>query len=299
VIQTGRTFRVGSESGGGVVFGVDEKFYEIQNLEIARGRWFNAESVARAAQEIVIDHNAAEELFPNENPVGKSVLMGSVPARVVGVTAEVGGLQSVIGGNQLQVWAPYTTVMTRMVRQPNVQQITVQLEDGVAPGAAEKALVQALTRRHGQQDFFVVTSEAFMESFGQITLIFSLLFGSIGGIALLVGGIGVMNIMLVSVSERTREIGVRTAVGARQSDIMMQFMIEAVLVCLIGGALGLGLSMFAGWVFGLFIKSFELVFSGWAMAGAFAISTLIGLVFGYLPANNAAKLDPVDALARE
>ncbi|CAN5257650.1 hypothetical protein BH11PSE2_BH11PSE2_08930 [soil metagenome] len=134
---------------------------------------------------------------------------------------------------------------------------------------------------------------------GQITGIFSALLGSIGGISLVVGGIGVMNIMLVSVSERTREIGVRTAVGARRSDIMSQFIIEAVLVCLIGGALGVGLSMLIGFIFSLFVKTFQLVYSPLTVVAAFSISTLIGLVFGWLPARNAAKLDPVDALARE
>jgi macrolide transport system ATP-binding/permease protein len=108
-----------------------------------------------------------------------------------------------------------------------------------------------------------------------------------------------MNIMLVSVSERTREIGVRTAVGARRSDIMSQFMIEAVLVCLIGGALGVALSMAIGGIFSLFVKSFQLVYSGWTLLAAFGVSTLIGLIFGWLPARNAAALDPVDALARE
>jgi macrolide transport system ATP-binding/permease protein len=114
-----------------------------------------------------------------------------------------------------------------------------------------------------------------------------------------VGGIGVMNIMLVSVSERTREIGVRTAVGARRSDIMSQFMIEAILVCLIGGALGVGLAMLIGFIFSLFTKAFTLVYSPGTVIAAFCIATLIGLLFGWLPARNAAKLDPVDALARE
>jgi macrolide transport system ATP-binding/permease protein len=127
----------------------------------------------------------------------------------------------------------------------------------------------------------------------------SLLIGAIGGISLIVGGLGVMNIMLVSVSERTREIGVRTAIGARRSDIMSQFIIEAVLVCLIGGALGVGMALALGFIIGEFLKSFQLIYAPSSIIGAFLVATLIGLVFGWLPARNAARLDPVEALSRE
>jgi macrolide transport system ATP-binding/permease protein len=127
----------------------------------------------------------------------------------------------------------------------------------------------------------------------------TLLIGAIAAIALVVGGIGVMNIMLVSVTERTREIGVRMAVGARQSDIRQQFLIEAVLVCLLGGVLGIALALSIGWAFQTFGASFTLLFSTGSIIAAFACSTLIGVAFGFLPARNAAQLDPVEALARE
>jgi macrolide transport system ATP-binding/permease protein len=127
----------------------------------------------------------------------------------------------------------------------------------------------------------------------------TLLISAIALISLIVGGIGVMNIMLVSVTERTREIGVRMAVGARQGDIRQQFLIEAVLVCLLGGILGIGLSLLTGWVLEQAGSSFTLVYSTLSMVAAFGCSTLIGVIFGFLPASNAARLDPVDALARE
>jgi macrolide transport system ATP-binding/permease protein len=215
------------------------------------------------------------------------------------VAAKAEGMAAMFGGGNVQIWVPYTTVMARMVRQPFVSQITVRLADGASAAAAEKAIVQAMKGQHGKQDFFVMSSDSMRQQLGQITLIFSIMLGSIGGIALLVGGIGVMNIMLVSVSERTREIGVRTAVGARRSDIMSQFMIEAVLVCLIGGGIGVGLSLLGGYIFSLFVTSFELVYTTWSILAAFGTASLIGLVFGWLPARNAAALDPVDALARE
>jgi macrolide transport system ATP-binding/permease protein len=132
-----------------------------------------------------------------------------------------------------------------------------------------------------------------------VTLLMSLLIGAIGGISLMVGGLGVMNIMLVSVTERTKEIGVRTAIGARRSDIMAQFIIEAVLVCLMGGVIGVGLSMLIGMAFDRFVGAFEMVFSPTSIIAAFLTASVIGLVFGWLPARNAARLDPVEALARE
>ena len=299
VITTSRTLRAGGASGVGSIQGVGTQHFRVQAITIDKGRGFSEDAVLRASQVVVIDPNTVKKLFPKVDPIGQTILLGSVPATVIGVTAPAQGLASAFGGDRLQVWAPYTTVMTRLARQGFVQQITVRIKEGISSPAAEKALVPVLTARHGKQDFFVVSSEAIRSQLNQITVVFSGLFGAIGGIALLVGGIGVMNIMLVSVSERTREIGVRTAVGARRSDILSQFLIEAVLVCLLGGALGVGLSMFAGFIFSLFVKSFSLVFSAWTMAAAFGVSTLIGMVFGFLPARSAAMLDPVDALARE
>jgi len=226
--------------------------------------------------------------------------MGTVPAQIIGVAAKPEGLAALATGDSLQVWAPYTTVMQRMVQQPDVRQVTVKLVDGAPAAGAEEAITRLLTTRHGgKTDFFLITSEEIAKNVGRITGIFSILLGSIGGISLVVGGIGVMNIMLVSVSERIREIGVRTAVGARRSDIMSQFMIEAILVCLIGGAMGVGLAMLIGFIFSLFTDQFRLVYSPATLIAAFTISTLIGLLFGWLPARNAANLDPVDALARE
>ena len=300
VINTGRTLRVGNITGRARIEGVGEEYFRVNNTKFDMGQPFKPVDVQRAAQVVVIDHNTAEKMFPQDaNPVGNSLLIGNVPAQVVGVTAKATGLQGMAMGDSLGIYVPYTTVMTRMDRRADIQQISIKVKEGVPHAAAEKALVQLLKARRGRQDFFVITPEAFRAQLQQITLIFSVLFGVIGGISLLVGGIGVMNIMLVSVSERTKEIGVRTAVGARQSDILSQFIIEAVLVCLLGGVLGVLLSMLAGAIFGIFVKDFQLVYSPMVMFAAFAVSTFIGVAFGYLPARNAAVLDPVDALARE
>ena len=298
-VSAGRVIRAVSGSGSGSVLGVSDQYFRVQNVKIVRGQGFSANQMAMADQVAVIDDATARKLFADTDPIGRIVLLGDVPVRVLGVTAKPEGMAAAFQGSNLQVWVPYTTLMARMVRQPNVSQITVRLADGQSATAAEKAIVQLLKGQHGKQDFFVMSSDTVRRQLGQITMIFSALFGSIGGISLLVGGIGVMNIMLVSVSERTREIGVRTAVGARQGDIMSQFMIEAVLVCLIGGAAGVGLSMVLGAIFSLFVRNFELVYSPLTILAAFATATVTGLIFGWLPARNAAALDPVDALARE
>lgn len=165
--------------------------------------------------------------------------------------------------------------------------------------AAQSAITKLLTLRHGTEDFFLSNTAEIRETIESTTKTMTLLIGAIAAIALVVGGIGVMNIMLVSVTERTREIGVRMAVGARQSDIRQQFLIEAVLVCLLGGVLGIALALSIGWAFQTFGASFTLLFSTGSIVAAFACSTLIGVAFGFLPARNAAQLDPVEALARE
>ena len=180
-----------------------------------------------------------------------------------------------------------------------MRSITVRVADDAPMAAAEQGITQLLTTRHGRVDFFVLNTDSIRQTIESTTQTMTLLISSIAVISLIVGGIGVMNIMLVSVTERTREIGVRMAVGARQSDIQQQFLIEAVLVCLLGGVLGILGALAFGQVFSRASAEFTLVYSTGAMAAAFLCSTLIGVVFGFLPARRAAQLDPVDALARD
>ena len=185
------------------------------------------------------------------------------------------------------------------MRTIDLRSITVRVADNVPTEVAEEAMTKLLTLRHGRQDFYFVSSDSVRKTVQTVTLMLSLLIGAIGGISLMVGGLGVMNIMLVSVSERIKEIGVRTAIGARRSDIMSQFIIEAVLVCLLGGIIGVVVSLGFGAIIGYFVKAFGLVYSPIAIIAAFLTASLIGLVFGWLPARNASRLDPVEALARE
>jgi len=281
------------------VTGVGEQFFRVRGYKLAEGSTFDAAAVRAQAQDAVIDANACKRLFPHGQPaLGQVVLLGNVPVRIVGVTARK---SSAFGNdNSLNVWIPYTTAMNRINGNDQVGGITVRVGDGVSNGAAEQGVRAVLLQRHGAADFFLFNSDSIRRTVEKTTGAITLLISAIAFISLLVGGIGVMNIMLVSVTERTSEIGVRMAVGARQADILRQFLIEAVLVCLIGGSLGVVLAAAGSVVFNQLSDSggFRMLVSVPAIIGAFAVSSLIGVVFGFVPARNAARLDPVEALAR-
>ena len=260
--------------------------------------FFDRDGVRASAQEVVIDQNTRRSLFAGSADVlGEVIMLGKVPCRVVGVTKKK---DSNFGDSEnLNLWVPYTTGMGRMTGQDNLRNITVRVADSVSTAVAEQSIVKLLTLRHGTKDFFVSNLDAIRQTMEKTTQTMTLLISSIALISLLVGGIGVMNIMLVSVTERTQEIGVRMAVGARHSDIMQQFLIEAVLVCLLGGLLGVALALGVGLAVKLSGSDFAMVYSTTAMISAFLCSTVIGILFGFLPARNAARLDPVVALTRE
>ena len=247
----------------------------------------------------MIDENTRAALFPHgEEPIGKIILLANMPARIIGVAERQDGMFSG-SRDTLNVWVPYTTAASRLLGQQHLRSITVRVSDAVPTAVAEQRIVELLTQRHGTKDFFVFNTDTIRQTVESTTATMTLLVAMIALISLVVGGIGVMNIMLVSVTERTREIGVRMAVGARRSDIRQQFLIEAVLVCLLGGMLGIALSLGIGWLFDQAGTGFRMIYSGVSMVAAFVCSTLIGVLFGFLPARNASRLDPVDALARE
>lgn len=297
-VSTSVTSRRGNVEASATVSGVSEAFFRVKGYTLAEGQGFDADSVSRLGQEAVIDPNTRRALFaPSEAAVGQVIFLGSVPVRVIGVTAP---LESAMGNSDaLNIWVPYTTAMKRMLGQDHLRNITLRISDQVPSAAAEQGIVALLTQRHGVQDFFTRNSDSIRQTVENATQTMTMLVSAIALISLVVGGIGVMNIMLVSVTERTQEIGVRMAVGARQSDILRQFLIEAVLVCLIGGVLGIGIALLIGLLFERLGGNFSMVYSSASIVTAFGVSTLIGVVFGFLPARNAARLDPVDALARQ
>ncbi|MGH1473037.1 MacB family efflux pump subunit [Yersinia proxima] len=297
-VSTSTTLRYGNKSVSGTVNGVGEQYFLVRGYTLAQGMAFNRTSVDNLMQEAVIDENTRDKLFPNgENPLGKVILLGSLPCRVIGVAAKK---QSGFGSDEnLNVWIPYTTAMKRMLGQSYLKSITVRVNDDIDLANAEQGVTKLLTQRHGTQDFFVMNTDSIRQTIEKTTSTMTLLVSMIAVISLVVGGIGVMNIMLVSVTERTKEIGVRMAVGARASDIMQQFLIEAVLVCLLGGCLGVVLSLAIGLLFSQFSSSFSMVYSATSIIAAFICSSLIGVVFGFFPAKRAAQMDPIRALERE
>ncbi|EEG10405.1 protein of unknown function DUF214 [Pseudogulbenkiania ferrooxidans 2002] len=297
-VSSSVTLRYRNVAVSAQVKGVGEQYFRVKGVELDLGKAFDAGAVRRKAQEVVIDPNTRKALFgAGFDPVGQVILVGSVPARVIGVSKKQ---NSAFGNDEnLNLWLPYSTVMSRMLGQDYLKSVTVRIGDSVSSSAAEAGIVKLMKRRHGSQDFYVMNTDSIRQTIEKTTATMTLLVSMIAVISLVVGGIGVMNIMLVSVTERTQEIGVRMAVGARQGDILQQFLIEAVLVCLMGGVLGVGLSLLVGMTFDHFSSNFSMVYSAGSIVAAFACSTLIGVLFGFLPARNAARLDPVVALARE
>ncbi|MCW8038701.1 MULTISPECIES: MacB family efflux pump subunit [Acinetobacter] len=298
-VSSSVTSRFKDTEASATVNGVSADYFYVKGLTFASGQPFDQESVTEQSQDVVIDDNTKKTFFSDgTNPVGQVILLGSVPSRIIGVVEAQTGMMG--GNDSLNVYLPYSTVMSRMLGQANVRSIIVRVKDEYPSAAAENAILNLLVQRHGAQDVFTQNSDSIRETIQQTTQTMTLLVSAIAVISLVVGGIGVMNIMLVSVTERTQEIGVRMAVGARQSDILQQFLIEAVLVCILGGILGVLLSLGIGQIISHFAgDTFQMAYSTTSIAAAFVCSSMIGIVFGFIPARNAAQLNPVDALSRE
>ena len=296
-IASSGQLRYRNKTSSGSIVGVGSDFFRVKGMKLTSGRLFDERDIQNRAAVAVVDGKTIESLLGKEDPVGQVVLVGTLPVRIIGVVEEETGFGR--SSQSVNVWLPYSAVMSRLISQNHFSQLTIRVKDGVQPALAEQAAIELLTQRHGVKDFFTFSSDSIIKSVEKTTATMTLLVSAIAVISLIVGGVGVMNIMLVSVVERTREIGIRIAVGARQSDILQQFLIEAVMVSLLGGLLGIGLAMFIGFVFSLLVESFQMRFSLFSILMAFGCSSLIGILFGYLPARNAARLDPVEALARE
>ncbi len=280
------------------VHGVSEQYFRVKGYSAQQGRLFSEAEVNSLAQVVVLESTAKEKFFVNgEDSIGKVILFGNLPCQVIGVLEPV---DSPFGNqNSVQVYIPYTTMMSKVVNERYLGSMTMRVKDGISNAVAQQSVEHILEMRHGVKDFFTNSSDTIMKTITKTTDTFTYLISAIAVISLIVGGIGVMNIMLVSVTERTKEIGIRMAVGARQSDILQQFLIEAVLVCLLGGTLGVLCSYGVGYIFSLFVQSITMQFSLTSIVAAVLCASMIGVVFGYIPAKNAAKLNPIDALARE
>ncbi|EIE6438157.1 MacB family efflux pump subunit [Salmonella enterica] len=296
-VSTQDSIRFRGKSATVSINGVGRNHFRVNGIRLLQGTLFHDDR--SALQEVIIDENARKALFDEAGleATGQTVIIGSVPARVTGVARNDNRSGT---PDRISVWMPHTTVMYRMTGRPELSSVSVRLRDDVDNGAAVSAITELLTRRHGAKDFRLYNFEQIRKSVERTSKTFSLLILMVASVSLITGSIGVMNIMLVSVTERTHEIGVRMAVGARRSDIMLQFMTEAILVCLIGGTLGIVLSFVAGSLFTMFAAGmFTAIYSWQSAAVAFICSVMTGMIFGYLPARRAARMDPVISLASE
>lgn len=296
-VSTSALLRSGGQALSAMIYGVAGQYFQVKDLTMQFGKAFSQTDVDQMQPVVVIDHNTLLKLYGKQtNPVGKIILLNNLPCRIIGVTAEK---KSTFENQNLNIWLPYTSVMYRLMGQHYFSSLSIRIKSGVSCAIAEQQIIKLLTQAHGRKDFYTRNSDSILQTIEKTTATLTLLISSIAVISLIVGGIGVMNIMLVSVTERTREIGIRMAVGARQQDILQQFLIEAVMVCLLGGTLGIIFSFGVSAIFSLFVSSMQMAFSIWSLVAAFLCSSLIGVLFGYLPARNAARLDPIEALARE
>ncbi|MDO4921666.1 MAG: ABC transporter permease [Phascolarctobacterium sp.] len=292
----------GNQNWTSRVEGTTPSNFTIQTLEIEDGRILNEKDLSSRGRVAVIGKTVAESLFPDGDAVGKIMRVNKAPFQVIGVLKSKG--QSGVGQDQDDiVYIPLTTAQNRMMGITHVQRITLQAENENTINDVQAETEQVLRSRHkikenDYDDFTVRNMAAIMDTMMETANSITMLLGCIAAISLLVGGIGIMNIMLVSVTERTREIGIRKALGATYNNILLQFLIEAMVIGIVGGTLGVvlgvgasfAISHFAGW---------NTVISMWAIIIAVVFSVGIGLFFGIYPARKAALLDPIDALRYE
>ena len=298
-VSANATARYRNTASNASITGVGVDYFQVNGRTFTSGSGFTQDSIDDRAQEAVIDQNAVDAIFTGgQDPIGEVIMLGNVPVRVIGVVATSSGFGP--GGNSANVYLPYTSAMSRILGQSYLSQITVRIADDYETSDAEAQITALMLQLHGgTQDFFLQNTDTIRETIQSTTATLTLLISTIAIISLVVGGIGVMNIMLVSVSERTKEIGIRMAVGARRSDILRQFLIEAILVCFAGGLAGVALSFALGQGLTTIVAGARLAYSTESIVLAILSSSLIGIIFGFMPARSAARLDPVEALARE
>jgi putative ABC transport system permease protein len=280
-----------------MVLGVTQALPEVHQMKVAVGNFISADDVEARHHVAVIGRTVQGELFGDEAPIGKSMRVADTRFRVVGIM-EGKGQSLGIDFDDL-VFIPVTVAMD-LFNQEGLTRISIKAnsKSDIDPAISEAR--EILMRRHGNNEDFTIVSQADMLiTFNKIASTMELVIIGIASISLLVGGIGIMNIMLVSVKERTREIGLRMAVGARRRDILMQFLVESVTISLLGGVVGLALGMFTMFVFNLLVPEMRIHFTPWVLLVSFGFSVAVGVFFGVFPARKASKLDPIESLRYE
>lgn len=299
----------GNNNTQSTIYGVNRDYLEIRQLSVDDGEMFTDADIKSSAKVCVLGQTVVDYLFPDgQDPVGKVVRFGTIPFRVVGVLKKKGYNSMGMDQDNL-VLAPYTTVMKRILAQTYLGGINCS---AVTEGVTDKATAEISTilrRNHklkdatdeseGDDDDFTIRSQEELSSMmNSTTDMLTILLGCVAGISLIVGGIGIMNIMYVSVTERTREIGLRMSVGARGIDILNQFLIEAVLLSVTGGVIGVLLGVGASYAVNIFAK-WPISIQLWSIIMSFAVCTFTGVFFGWYPAKKAARLDPIEAIRYE
>ncbi len=293
----------GSGNTSTSVTGTTDKYAQIRNVSVDLGRFLTQQDVDGLARVAVVGPTVVQNLLGDSqaNIIGKIIKLNNVPFQVIGVTASQGS--SGFMNNDDMIFAPITTVQGRLIGKKTVNQVFIEAASPDLMQTAQAEVTVALQRAHHLRadqanDFTVMNQADVLETMQGVTQTMTMLLGGIAGISLLVGGIGIMNIMLVSVTERTREIGIRKAIGAKGRDILLQFLIEAVVLSILGGGIGIALGAGGSNLIGKIIK-LNTSISVSSVALAFGFSALIGIVFGVFPAKKAAAMDPIEALRYE
>lgn len=276
--------------------GGNEQSINVEGLEIENGRFIDEDDVLNSNSICVISANSHKALFKNTDAIGKIIFFNNKALKIVGVLKPDNNFER---DGTLSLFTPYTTLMNKISKRKNISSISVRISDEINSQVAQKSLENLIIAKHGKKDFRILNFDSIKTTVSNVTNTMSLFISSIAVISLIVGGIGVMNIMLVSVTERTKEIGLKIAIGAKKSDILLQFLLEAILICFIGAILGILLSFGIGAVFSKFLQNFAFSYSVMSVFLALISSMFIGIIFGFIPAKNAANLNPIEALLRE
>ena len=293
---------VGNQNWPTSIFGVNNKYFNIRKYTIGSGRSFTDNEINTYAKVCLVGKTVVTNLFGKINPIGQTVRFGNIPLLIIGILGEKG--ENGMGQDQDDlIMAPYTTVQKRILAITHIQSIAASAASESLNAAAIDQLTKSLRSSHklkdkAEDDFQVRSQSEMVQTFSSISDIMTALLGAISGISLLVGGIGIMNIMYVSVTERTREIGLRLSVGGRGNDIMMQFLIESILLSVFGGIIGISLGIIATKVMST-ILNWPVVITTISVVMAFVVCSAIGIFFGWYPARKAASLNPIDALRYE
>jgi len=284
------------------VYGIEPDYFTIKSWSLDSGEFFTEKDLAKRAKVVVIGSTVATELFADEDPVGQSVRISNTPFTIIGVLASKGSGNN--GNDQDDVaMVPLDTAVTRLMRDERIQSIEMSVVREDLMDQAEVEVTEILRESHrlsadADLDFDVMNQAEIIATASQTSETLTSLLAAIAGVSLLVGGIGIMNIMLVSVTERTREIGIRMSVGARKRDILLQFLAESVILSLLGGVIGILLALGLSWVLETFMGMPTIV-SPLLIAASAGFAAAVGIFFGFYPARKAANLYPIDALRYE